>query len=192
MEIMMRKTLIYISALALAGVSSMAVAQDAGTMTAAQVGVSPITGTPSQTYVLQAADSDMYEIQSSKLALSKARSQQTKDFAREMIADHTMTTKSLMAALPKTEPKLMKPGKAMSAPNMAKIAALRSASRDQFDALYMQQQADAHRTAWALHKGYATDGQDPALRQVAMTAVPIIEKHLSHAKGGAMGGMTGM
>ncbi len=186
----MRKMLICISAFALAGVSAGAVAQDAGTMTAAQVGVSPLTGTPSQNYVAWAADSDMYEIQSSKLALSKAKNQATKDFAREMIADHMQTTKSLMAALPKTQPKVAKPPKALSEPNAAKIAALKSASSDTFDQLYMQQQADAHKTAWALHKGYATDGQDAALRQVATTAVPIIEKHLMHVQqGGTAGGM---
>ena len=186
----MRKTLIYISALALAGVSAGAIAQDAGSMTATQVGASPLTGTPSQDDVAWAADSDMYEIQSSKLALSKSKNQATKDFAREMIADHTQTTKSLMAALPKTQPKLAKPPKALSEPNAAKIAALKSASADTFDQLYMQQQADAHKTAWALHKGYATDGQDPALRQVATTAVPIIEKHLMHVQqGGAASGM---
>ncbi len=187
----MRKTLIYISALALAGVSAGAVAQSAGSMTPTQVGAQPLTGTPSQNYVLWAADSDMYEIQSSKLALSKARNQATKDFAREMIADHTQTTKSLMAAIPQTEPKVAKPGKALSEPNAAKIAALKQASPDAFDALYMQQQTDAHKAAWALHKGYATDGQDAALRQVATTAVPIIEKHLAHAQqgAGAAGGM---
>lgn len=188
----MRKMLICISALALSSVSTGALAQDAGTMTAAQVGAAPMTGTPSQNYVAWAADSDMYEIQSSKLALSKAKNQATKDFAREMIADHTQTTKALMAALPKTEPKVMKPGKALSEPNAAKIAALRDASPDAFDALYMQQQADAHKAAWSLHKGYATDGQDPALRQVATTAVPIIEKHLAHVKGGAGAAMGGM
>jgi len=169
--------------------SGSALAQDTGGMTATQVGAQPMTGTPSQNYVPWAADSDMYEIQSSKLALSKSRSPQTKAFAREMIADHTQTTKSLMAALPKTQPKVPMPPKTLSEPNAAKIAALKAAPADQFDALYMQQQADSHKTAWALHKGYATDGQDPALRQVAASAVPIVEKHLAHAKGGATGGM---
>ena len=185
----MRKMLICISVLALSAAPAAALAQDGGSMTATQAGVQPLAGTPSQNYVAWAADSDMYEIQSSKMALAKAKNQQTKDFAREMIADHTRTTKSLMAALPKTEPKVAKPGKALSEPNAARIAALKDASADSFDALYMQQQAEAHKTAWALHKGYATDGQDPALRQVATTAVPIIEKHLAHVQAGAAGGM---
>ena len=185
----MRKILICISTIALAATSAAALAQDAGTMTPTQVGATPLAGTPAQNYVTWAADGDMYEIQSSKIALTKAKSQATKDFAREMIADHMQTTKSLVAALPKTEPKVAKAGKALSEPNAAKIAALKSAPADGFDALYMQQQAEAHKTAWALHKGYATDGQDPALLQVATSAVPIIEKHLAHAQGAAAGTM---
>jgi putative membrane protein len=166
-------------------------AQDAmpmgGTMTPQQVGAGMMMGTPSANYAAWAADSDMYEIQSSKLALSKAKSDQTKDFARQMIADHTTTTKALMAALPNTEPKVPKPPKKLSEPNAARIAALKAASSDEFDSLYMQQQAEAHRAAWSLHKGYSQDGADPALKQVAATAVPIVERHIQHTQSGGAG-----
>jgi putative membrane protein len=186
----MKMLMILAAATALTAIAP-ASAQDAmpmgGTMTPQQAGASPMMGTPSANYVAWAADSDMYEIQSSKLALSKAKNQATKDFARQMIADHTMTTKSLMAALPKTEPKVRKPSKALSEPNAAKIAALRAASADEFDALYMQQQAESHRAAWSLHKGYSQDGADPALKQVAATAVPVVERHLQHTNAGPNG-----
>jgi len=185
----MRKILICISAIALSGTSAGAMAQMAGNMATTETGTTPLAGTSAQNYVAWAADSDMYELQSSKLALTKAKSKATKDFAREMIADHMQTTRSLMAALPKTEPKVARPGKALSEPNAAKIAALKATPADGFDTLYMQQQTEAHKAAWALHKGYAADGQDPALRQVATSAVPIIEKHIAHAQGGAMGTM---
>jgi len=183
----MRKTLICISSFALMGLPAAAVAQDAAA-SAPAAGVQPLAGTSSQNYVAWAADSDMYEIQSSRLALSKAKNQATRDFAREMIADHGQTTRSLLAALPKTQPRVAKPGTTLTVPNAAKIAALRTAPSDGFDALYMQQQAEAHRAALALHQGYAQDGQDPALRQVATSAVPIIQKHIAHVQGGA-GGM---
>jgi putative membrane protein len=165
----------------------------AGTMSPSDVGAGPMVGTPSANYVAWAADSDMYEIQSSRLALSKGRSDTVKAHAREMIADHTTTTKTLMAALPNTSPRIPKPPMKLSEPNAAMIEQLRQASGDSFDALYLQQQMQAHQKAWALHKGYATDGSDPALRQVASSAVPIVEKHIQHLKsmpGG--GGMSGM
>ena len=189
----MKTLMMFAAATALTALTP-ASAQDAmpmgGTMTPQQAGAAPMTGTPSPSYVAWAADSDMYEIQSSMLALSKARNQATKDYARQMIADHTTTTKALMAALPKTEPKVPKPGKALSEPNAAKIAALKAASADEFDALYMQQQAESHRAAWSLHKGYAQDGADPALKQVAATAVPIVERHLQHVQAGPNGART--
>jgi putative membrane protein len=151
-------------------------------MAATDVGAAPMTGTPSASYVAWAADGDMYEIQSSKLALAKGKSAEVKTMAREMIADHTTTTKTLMTALPKTQPKVPKPPMKLSADNAAMIAQLRQAPADGFDALYMQQQLTAHQKAWSLHAGYATDGSDPVLKQVATSAVPIIEKHLQHLK----------
>lgn len=165
------------------------IAMATGGMSATDVGASPMTGTPSATYVMMAADGDMYEIQSSQLALGKSKDAKVKAVAKEMIADHRKTTSTLMAALPKTSPRVAKPPMKLSAENAAMIAQLKQAPAGGFDALYLQQQAQAHQKAWSLHKGYATDGTDPALRQVATSAVPIIEKHLQHLKGMPMGAM---
>lgn len=153
-----------------------------GSMTAADVGVAPITGTSATDYVKLAADSDNYEIQSSRLALSKSRREDVKGYAREMIADHTGTTRSLTAALKNDDRTIAKPSTRLSSDNAAKIALLKRAPKASFDDLYLQQQLQSHQAAWALHKGYATEGTDPALKQVASTAVPIIERHVMHAK----------
>lgn len=153
-----------------------------GTMSATDVGVSPLSGTSATDYVKMAADSDMYEIASSKLALSKSKDAGVKSYARQMITDHTGTTRALMAALTNGDRKIAKPGKMMSATNAANVALLKKAPRASFDQLYMQQQMTSHQTAWALHKGYSTEGTDAALRQVASTAVPIVESHFQHLK----------
>ena len=162
-----------------------------GTMSATDVGVAPLTGISATDYVKMAADSDMFEIRSSQLALQKSKRADIKDFARQMIADHTTTSKSLMAALSNNDRKIAKPSTMMSADNDAKLALLKKAPKASFDDLYLQQQTQAHQTAWALHKGYATDGTDAALKQVASTAVPIVERHLGHAKGLTSGAMSG-
>jgi putative membrane protein len=151
-------------------------------MNASDVGVSPMSGISATDYVKLAADSDMYEIQSSKLALTRSKRDDVKSFAREMINDHTMTTKTLMAALKNGDRTIAKPSTQLSTENAAKIALLKKAPKAGFDDLYLQQQAQAHQTAWSLHKGYATDGTDTSLKQVASTAVPVIERHLGHAK----------
>jgi len=183
---MLRNTM-FTGALALALISpSMAIGQvsagSTGSMSATDVGASPMTSVSATDYVKLAADSDMYEVQSSRLALMRSKRDDVKSFAREMIADHTTTTKSLMAALKNNERTIAKPATRLSAENASKIALLKKAPKATFDDLYLQQQAQAHQTAWSLHKGYATDGTDPALKQVASTAVPVIERHLGHAK----------
>lgn len=150
--------------------------------TMANPGVSPLTGTSATDYVKMAADSDMYEIQSSKLALTRSKRDDVKSFAKQMIADHTMTSKSLMSALKNADRTIARPSTKLSAENAAKIALLRKAPKASFDDLYLQQQLAAHQTAWALHSGYANDGTDASLKQVASTAVPVIERHLTHAQ----------
>jgi len=181
---MLRKTL-FASALALATVSpafAQYAAAPAGTTMPGNPGVAPLTGTSATDYVKMAADSDMFEIQSSKIALMRSQRDDVKTYAKEMIADHTGTSKALMAALKNNDRTIARPSTKLSADNAAKIALLKKAPKASFDNLYLQQQVAAHQTAWALHKGYALDGTDATLKQVASTAVPVIERHLTHAQ----------
>ena len=181
----MLRSLIFSGAAALILVAPVA-AQDmmatTGSMSSTETGVSPMSGVSATDYVKLAADSDMYEIQSSRLALTKSKRDDVKAFAQQMITDHTGTTKSLMAALKNNDRTIARPSTQLSSANAAKLALLKKAPKATFDDMYLQQQAQAHQAAWALHKGYATDGTDPALKQVASTAVPVIERHLQHAK----------
>jgi putative membrane protein len=178
---MLRKTL-FASALALATVSPAFAQYAAAPAASTMPGVSPLSGTSATDYVKMAADSDMFEIQSSKLALMRSQRDDVKSYAKQMIADHTMTTKSLMAALKNNDRMIARPSTKLSAENAAKIALLKKAPKGSFDDLYLQQQVAAHQTAWALHKGYSLDGTDATLKQVASTAVPVIERHLGHAQ----------
>jgi putative membrane protein len=168
------------SALALA-VPLPATAQVAAT-TPPTATMTPQTGLSAQDYVKLAADADMYEIQSSRLANTKAQRKDVKDFSKQVVADHMMTSKALMAGLRNKDRTITRPANKLSADKAAMIELLRKAPRDQFDNLYLQQQAQAHQQAWAIHKGYATDGTDPTLKQIASTAVPVIERHLTHVQ----------
>lgn len=57
----------------------------------------------------------------------------------------------------------------------------RARDRD-FDRLYLSQQVPAHQQALALHRTYARSGDGRALREVAASAVPIIQRHLTEAR----------
>ena len=155
----------------------------AQTMSAADVGVSPMTGTSATDYVKLAADSDNFEIQSGRIAAMKSHRKDVRAFGKDMVSAHTGTTKSLMAALTNADRKITPPSTMLSSANQAKIDLLRKAPKNSFDQIYLKQQFEAHQAAWSLQSGYATDGTDASLKQVAATAVPIVESHLSMLKG---------
>src|SRR4030095_15800369 len=64
-----------------------------------KAGVNSALGIPPKTqdFVTLAAQSDMLEIESSKLALAKSDNAKTKQFADKMIKDHTATSNELKA-----------------------------------------------------------------------------------------------
>jgi putative membrane protein len=139
------------------------------------------------TFVKNAAISDMYEIEASKLAQSKATSGDAKTFAGRMIADHTKTTaqlKSLLSSKPG-----MKPPAAMDAKHKALISKLKAASGADFDNLYAAQQVNAHQTAVMLFTSESQNGKDADLKKFAADTLPTLQQHLSMAqnlqKGGA-------
>lgn len=132
-------------------------------------------------YVTAAAKSDMYEIESSKLALQKSQNPAVKRFAQMMIDHHQKTTAATMAAARKagmTPP----PPPPMDPRTTASMNELKSASGANFDRMYLGQQVPAHQAALDLHKSYAANGDQAALRASAKAAVPIVQQHLTAAQ----------
>ena len=159
-----------------AGTSDEAAAPSAmasGVPAAATAAAAPVRAAD---YVTQAALSDMYEIQSSQLALTRGSSA-VKGFAQQMITDHTATTNALTATLtsanmPASPPATLDPRR------QAMIAALNGASGPAFDQLYLHQQLMAHQEALALHSGYAQAGDAPPLKAFAGQVAGRVQMHL--------------
>ena len=59
------------------------------------------------------------------------------------------------------------------------LARLRGLSGRQFDALYKATQGDALRQLVVLYRGYAADGDDPALRAIAARELPHVEARIA-------------
>jgi putative membrane protein len=130
--------------------------------------------------VPMAASSDQFEIQSGQMALQMSQNPAIRQFAQMLIQDHQQTTASLMAAaqsagLPPPPPTLLPQHQAL-------LDQLRGASGPNFDVAFRDAQVQAHQQALQLHQGYASGGDVPALRQVAATAVPVIQNHLNMAQ----------
>jgi putative membrane protein len=138
-----------------------------------------LTPTERSAYVQMAAASDMFEIQSSQLAQSKAQRAEVRDFANMMIQHHSQTTQQLTTAATASG---TPPSPQLMPMQVEMMDRLQGASGANFDRLYMGQQVQAHEMALALHSNYASNGDTPALRAVASAATPIIRQHLDRAR----------
>ena len=138
---------------------------------------SEMTPTIAPAFVAMAASSDMYEIQSSRMALQRSQNPMIRMHADMMIRDHTNTTAQLTMA---AQAAGIGVPMAMMPMHQAMLDTL-SRSRN-FDATFKQQQLVSHQEALALHSKYAARGDVPALRSVAALAVPVVRGHLQHAQ----------
>ncbi len=133
-----------------------------------------------QAFADKASASDMFEIESSKLAASMASSSAVKDFAKMMIAGHTKSTAELKAAAAKASP-AVSVAPHLDAMQQADLDALKGAGAG-FDKMYAAKQVAAHKTALALLKGYADSGDSAPLKAFAAKTAPVVEDHLDHAQ----------
>ena len=132
-----------------------------------------------ENFLENAAQSGHAEIEGSQLALTKARSPEVKDFAQQMIQDHSMVNQELTALaqqkgyMPPTEPSVMQ---------RAELKTL-SVTDDSFDRLYASRiGVAAHESAVKLFREASTNAMDPDVRAFAAKNLPALEQHLEMAR----------
>jgi putative membrane protein len=144
--------------------------------------VQPRTQVSASDYVKMSADALNYRIAAATLAARKAERADVKAYAKADMAAAKRDRDALYAALSNKDRKITRPSLTLSSQSAASLELLKKSSSS-FDNLYLTQMAEAAPTMWALQKGYATTGSDPALKQVASLAVPTIESGYTTAKG---------
>ena len=102
-----------------------------------------------QDFVNKVAISDMFEIQSSQLALSKQADEDTKPFAQKMVQDHQKTSSELKAVVEGSMVKLTLPT-TMDSEHQKMLNDLQAKDGKDFDRTYNQIQLKAHQDAVAL------------------------------------------
>lgn len=175
----MRTTLTAAACLLLLGAAGMpAHAQSVGEKTGVNslIGVAP----SSQDFVTQAVISDMFENQSSKLALEKS-DEKTKAFAQKMIDDHKKTSDELKSVVQTGDMKLTLPTE-LDSSHQSKLDKLKSLSGEDFTKQYQDDQVTAHKNATDLYKRYAEGGDNAALKAFAIKTKPHLDEHLKMAQ----------
>jgi putative membrane protein len=131
-------------------------------------------------FVTKAAQSDVYEIQSSQLATERGNDK-TKAFAQDMITDHTKTTNDIKGLIQSGKLDAQPPAD-MSKKEASNLAKLQGANGAAFDKLYAQQQVAAHKEAVGLFKTYSKSGKNEDLKSWTAQTEPTLEHHLEMAQ----------
>ena len=162
---------------------AVSVAQDAAAAVVGPISAATVGSLSAAAFVDNAAQSDMYETQASELALTKAKSAKIKSFAKMMIAAHAKTTAELTALVTAGKGGDAKLPTALDNRRQGLIDNLKSASADDFDARYVDQQTAAHKEAEILMGGYGKAGSNADLKTFAEKTAPKVTAHYNMIKG---------
>ena len=156
--------------------SSPALAQSLGEKTGVNsvLGITPSTGD----FVKEAAIGNMFEVESSKLATEKAQGP-AKDFATQMVEDHTKTSQELKSEAKKADVSVPN---ALDSSTQLKLDNLRDLSGQEFTKQYVKDQVSAHKDAVSLFQRYGKSGDNTTLRSWATTTLPTLQHHLDLAQ----------
>jgi len=132
-------------------------------------------------FVKTAAMSDMFEIQSSQLALTKQPDDDTKPFAQKMVDDHKMTSSELKSLVDSGKVKVKLP-EALDDKHQKMLSDLRAKDGKDFDQSYDHIQQQAHQEAVDLFQKYSETGDNGDLKQWASKTLPHLKEHLAMAE----------
>ena len=124
------------------------------------------------------ASSNLFEIESSRLALARSQSTAIKEFADRMVGDHTRAAnraRQVLGEMGASLPPLM-----LEASHQQKLDALKAVDNPQFDKAYVEAQYKAHVETVEMFKGYAQAGEDTRMRAFAAELLPALQAHLDH------------
>ena len=132
-------------------------------------------------FLQMATSSNLWEIQSSQLALQKSTNPAIQSFAQMIIADHTMLGQQMMAAAQSAG--LPPPPQVLMPEEQQMLAQLQAAPAGaSFDMAYRDAQVMAHQKAIGLFQNYSASGDNPTLRATAAQALPKLQQHLATAQ----------
>lgn len=131
-------------------------------------------------FMKDAAHAGAAEIEASKLAQTKAKSEDVKKFADSMIADHTKVADELKALAASKNVKLPD---GPSVKQKAEIKLIDAGDNDKFDERYAQHfGVKAHQDTIKLFQQAAKEAKDPEVKAWAEKTLPGLRHHLEMAQ----------
>lgn len=130
-------------------------------------------------FVEKATLSNMFEIESAKLALERSKVQPIKDYAQAILDAHTASSSELA---PLASAALVTAPTQLDSGFQSQLKQLQDASVEDFDDRYLDQQTEVHENTASLLKDFSANGKDAQLQAFALKMLPVVEAHLTQAK----------
>lgn len=135
--------------------------------------------TPSpDSFMTDAAQGGMAEVELGKLASTKAKDPEVKKFGQMMVTDHSKANEELKAIAAKKNFQLP----ADIGPHKSDLDSLSKLSGEEFDSEYVDGMVDDHEDDVAKFQKMADSGTDPELKAFAAKCLPVLKKHLDAIK----------
>jgi putative membrane protein len=145
----------------------------------ARQATAPAMATPStSTFLTNTAVANLFEIESSKVALGKTKADKVKAFANQMVTDHTQAGTKFKQAV--ADAKLTPPAEKLDAKHQALLDDLKKKDGSAFDEAYIKAQYDGHVETVAMFEAYAKGGDNARMKQFANEMLPTLKTHLDH------------
>jgi putative membrane protein len=165
--------------LAVAGLLTLAAAQQDSVGSGSSVGPSSKLSAGDQKFIREAAEGGMAEMELGRLAVQKASSDDVKRFGQRMIDDHSKASENLKDVASSLGINLPQH---LSAKDEATKDRLSKLSGDEFDKAYMRDMVKNHKADVAAFRTQSSAGRDASLKSFAMQALPTLRDHLKNAE----------
>jgi putative membrane protein len=130
-------------------------------------------------FVDDASAKGLAEVKTAQLALEKGKSADIKQFAQQMIEDHSNANAELTALARSENIKVADEATLM---DKAKALLLKQQDGKDFDAAYADSQVTAHQQTLELFSDYAKSGNNLKIKAFAENTLPTLQHHLEMAK----------
>jgi putative membrane protein len=143
----------------------------------AKQAAAPGMATPStSTFLTNTAVANLFEIEGSKVALTKTKNDKIKAFANLMVTDHTGAGAKFKQAV--ADAKLTPPAEKLDAKHQSLLDDLKKKDGTAFDTAYVKAQHEGHVETVALFEAYAKGGDNARMKQFANEMLPTLKAHL--------------
>lgn len=133
-------------------------------------------------FVKTAPVANEFEIESSKLALTKSTNDKVKSFAQQMVDDHTKAGQDFQTALSSSSVDKSQVPTALDKKHQKIMDKLNKADAKDFDKDYIDAQTSAHKDAVSLFSDYSKKGDDQSLKAFATQTLPTLQHHKDMVK----------